>query len=64
MNVIPSYFVNYYSSQSVITMASSGEENIPIHLYLAIIRGLERLVVSFSLSREDSDALVKFSVDR
>ena len=45
-------------------MASSGDEDIPLHLYHAIIRGLERLVVSFSLSREDSDFLVKFSVDR
>ena len=45
-------------------MASSGDENIPLHLYHAIIRGLERLVVSFSLSSEDSDSLVKFSVDR
>ena len=50
--------------QTVITMASSGDEDIPLHLYHAIIRGLERLVVSFSLSREDSDFLVKFSVDR
>ncbi|XP_028391517.1 LOW QUALITY PROTEIN: huntingtin-like [Dendronephthya gigantea] len=49
---------------TVLTMASSGDENIPLHLYHAIIRGLERLVVSFSLSREDSDSLVKFSVDR
>lgn len=45
-------------------MASSGDEDIPLHLYHAIIRGLERLVVSFSLSREDNDFLVKFSVDR
>ena len=45
-------------------MASSGDENIPLHLYHAITRGLERLVVSFSLSREDSDSLVKFSIDR
>ena len=50
--------------QAVIVMASSGDENIPLHLYHAIIRGLERLVVSFSLSSEDNDSLVKFSVDR
>ncbi|XP_046851179.1 huntingtin-like, partial [Xenia sp. Carnegie-2017] len=49
---------------TILTLASSGEDNVPLHLYHAIIRGFERLVVSFSLSREDSDALVKFSIER
>lgn len=62
MNI--NYSTNNFFFQTVITMASSGDEDIPLHLYHAIIRGLERLVVSFSLSREDSDFLVKFSVDR
>ena len=45
-------------------MASAKDESTPLSVYHAILRGLERLVVSFSLSLEDSDALVKLSVDR
>ena len=51
-------------SQSAVRLASSNEDSTPTCVYHAIMRGLERLVVSFALSSAESDSLVKLSVDR
>ena len=50
--------------QSAVRIASSNEDSTPTCVYHAIMRGLERLVVSFALSSAESDSLVKLSVDR
>ncbi|XP_068709184.1 huntingtin-like [Montipora foliosa] len=50
--------------KSAVSIASSNEDGTPICVYHAIMRGLERLVVSFALSSAESDSLVKLSVDR
>ena len=55
---------NRHSPQTAVRVASSNEESAPPAIYHAIMRGLERLVVSFALSTAQSDSLVKLSVDR
>ena len=50
--------------QSAVSVASSNEDSTPTCVYHAVMRGLERLVVSFALSSAESDSLVKLSVDR
>lgn len=50
--------------KNAVRTASSNEDSTPTCVYHAIIRGLERLVVSFALSSAESDSLVKLSVDR
>ncbi|KAJ7336622.1 hypothetical protein OS493_011841 [Desmophyllum pertusum] len=50
--------------KSAVRIASSNEDSTPTCVYHAIMRGLERLVVSFALSSAGSDSLVKLSVDR
>lgn len=50
--------------KNAVRIASSNEDSTPTCVYQAIIRGLERLVVSFALSSAESDSLVKLSVDR
>lgn len=56
--------VSYFIVQNAVRTASSNEDSTPTCVYHAIIRGLERLVVSFALSSAESDSLVKLSVDR
>ena len=50
--------------QTAVRIASSNEDSTPTCVYHTIMRGLERLVVSFALSSAESDSLVKLSVDR
>ncbi|XP_074614489.1 huntingtin-like isoform X2 [Acropora palmata] len=50
--------------KSAVSVASSNEDSTPTCVYHAVMRGLERLVVSFALSSAESDSLVKLSVDR
>ena len=57
-------FVLFVFVQSAVSVASSNEDSTPTCVYHAIMRGLERLVVSFALSSAESDSLVKLSVDR
>ena len=45
-------------------MVSSSEESTPSVIYHCVLRGLERLLLSEQLSRLDSEALVKLSVER
>ncbi|KAG8453434.1 hypothetical protein GDO86_000166 [Hymenochirus boettgeri] len=45
-------------------MVSGSEESTPSMIYHCVMRGLERLLLSEQLSRLDSEALVKLSVDR
>lgn len=62
----PSYLSTVFISlyQVAVRLASSNEESTPLAVYHAIMKGLERLVVSFALSSTESDSLVKLSVDR
>ncbi|WAR21216.1 HD-like protein [Mya arenaria] len=50
--------------QLAITMASSNEESITTTVYLAILKGLERLLLTDVLTSQDADLIVKLSVDR
>lgn len=61
--VILFFFFLFYL-QSAVRIASSNEDSTPTCVYHTIMRGLERLVVSFALSSAESDSLVKLSVDR
>uniref|UniRef100_A0A3B3R269 Huntingtin n=1 Tax=Paramormyrops kingsleyae TaxID=1676925 RepID=A0A3B3R269_9TELE len=45
-------------------MVSANEESTPSMVYHCVLRGMERLLLSEQLSRLDSEALVKLSVDR
>ncbi|XP_013873563.1 huntingtin isoform X2 [Austrofundulus limnaeus] len=45
-------------------MVSASEDSTPSIIYHCVLRGLERLLLSEQLSRVDSEALVKLSVDR
>lgn len=53
-----------FNLQAAVRIASSNEDGTPTCVYHTIMRGLERLVVSFALSSAESDSLVKLSVDR
>ncbi|XP_046900324.1 huntingtin isoform X3 [Hypomesus transpacificus] len=50
--------------QTCAVMVSSSEESTPSVIYHCVLRGLERLLLSEQLSRLDSEALVKLSVER
>ena len=50
--------------QVAVTTASGPEEMTPLSTYLAILRGLERLLLASVLTRQDAEVLVKLSVDR
>ena len=43
---------------------TSHEETFPLAVYLMLLRGLERLVLTGVLSDKDTEALVKLAVDR
>ncbi|KAL3864910.1 hypothetical protein ACJMK2_006556 [Sinanodonta woodiana] len=47
-----------------VSTASSSEDSVSTGLYLAILKGLERLLLTDVLSAQDADAIVKLSVDR
>lgn len=57
-------FVLFFNLQTAVRIASSNEDGTATCVYHTIMRGLERLVVSFALSSAESDSLVKLSVDR
>ena len=50
--------------QLAVSTASGPEEMTPLAIYLAILRGLERLLLADVLPQQDSETLVKLSVDR
>ncbi|CAH1783183.1 unnamed protein product [Owenia fusiformis] len=50
--------------QMAVSLASSNEDVVPLPVFLAIIRGLERLLLANSISKQDTEVLVKLSVDR
>lgn len=60
---LPNFYL-FVLLQSAVSVASSNEDSTPTYVYHAVMRGLERLVVSFALSSAESDSLVKLSVDR
>ena len=62
--IIVLLFLLLLDLQSAVRIASSNEDSTPTCVYHTIMRGLERLVVSFALSSAESDSLVKLSVDR
>lgn len=43
---------------------SASEESTPLPVYLAVLRGLERLLLVGVLSKSDADTLIKLSIDR
>ena len=47
-----------------VSSASGSEDVTPLPIYLQILRGLERLLLSNVLTKQDSETLVKLSVDR
>ncbi|XP_060568114.1 huntingtin-like isoform X3 [Ruditapes philippinarum] len=50
--------------QLAISMASSSEEGVSTTVYLAILKGLERLLLTDVLTSQDAEVIVKLSVDR
>ncbi|KAK3589444.1 hypothetical protein CHS0354_020780 [Potamilus streckersoni] len=50
--------------QLAVSTASSSEDSVSTGLYLAILKGLERLLLTDVLSAQDAEAIVKLSVDR
>lgn len=50
--------------QLAVSTASGNEESVTTPVYLAILKGLERLLLTDVLSQQDSDAIVKLGVDR
>jgi len=45
-------------------MASSSDEGVSTTVYLAILKGLERLLLTDVLTSQDAEIIVKLSVDR
>ena len=50
--------------QLAISMASSSDEGVSTTVYLAILKGLERLLLTDVLTSQDAEIIVKLSVDR
>nr|XP_022340193.1 huntingtin-like isoform X2 [Crassostrea virginica] len=50
--------------QLAVSTASGNEESVTTPVYLAILKGLERLLLTDVLSMQDSEAIVKLGVDR
>lgn len=50
--------------QLAVSTASGNEESVTTPVYLAILKGLERLLLTDVLSQQDSDTIVKLGVDR
>lgn len=50
--------------QLAVNAASSNEESTCISVYLSILRGLERLLLTDVLSKADAETIIKLSVDR
>ena len=46
------------------TTASGNEESVSTAVYLAILKGLERLLLTDVLSQQDSEVIMKLGVDR
>jgi len=51
-------------SQKCIATASQPEDVTTLPVYLAILRGLERLLLANVLTSDDAETLMKLSVDR
>ncbi|CAG2221231.1 HD [Mytilus edulis] len=47
-----------------VTTASGNEESVSTAVYLAILKGLERLLLTDVLSQQDSEVIMKLGVDR
>ena len=50
--------------QFAVTTASGNEESVSTAVYLAILKGLERLLLTDVLSQQDSEVIMKLGVDR
>ncbi|XP_029645621.1 huntingtin isoform X2 [Octopus sinensis] len=50
--------------QLAVNAASSNEESTCVSVYLAILRGLERLLLTATLSKPDAETIIKLSMDR
>lgn len=50
--------------QLAVSTASGNEESVSTPVYLAILKGLERLLLTDVLSQQDAEAIVKLGVDR
>jgi len=44
--------------------ASGNEDSVSTSVYLAILKGLERLLLTDVLSKQDTEAIIKLGVDR
>ena len=45
-------------------MASSSEDSVSSVVYVTVLKGLERLLLTDVLTAQDADIIVKLSVDR
>ncbi|KAL5022595.1 hypothetical protein ScPMuIL_001750 [Solemya velum] len=50
--------------QMAVSTASGSEDSVSTPVYLAILKGLERLLLTDVLSQQDAEAIMKLSVDR
>ena len=50
--------------QIAISTASAYEDTTSLPVYLCVLRGLERLVLTNTMITTDNEALIKLSVDR
>ena len=57
------YCLTFYL-QMDISMASSSEDSVSTSVYLTILKGLERLLLTDVLQPSDGEIIVKLSVDR
>jgi len=62
-NIKEDGFINKIVTAAILT-AQSGEDVISLPVYLAILRGLERLLLAGALTKQHAEALTKLSVDR
>jgi hypothetical protein len=53
-----------FAEQLCITTISAQEDMVPLPIYLIILQGFERLILADVLSEDDTEQLVKLSVDR
>ena len=50
--------------QLAVAMASSSEDSVSSVVYVTVLKGLERLLLTDVLTAQDADIIVKLSVDR
>ena len=50
--------------QLAVLTASGNEDSVSTTVYLAILKALERLLLTDVLSKQDAEAIIKLAVDR